>query len=68
LDERAKSGRPSRIDPVAIVLATPEPPPEKLGVTHWSSRLLAKHLGILGTTCSRQRPNAWSLDSTAITT
>ncbi|MEX2375034.1 MAG: hypothetical protein WD942_05530 [Dehalococcoidia bacterium] len=21
------------------------PPPEKLGVTHWSSRLLARHLG-----------------------
>ena len=34
------------IDPVAIVLATLEPPPENLGVTHWSSRLLAKHLGI----------------------
>jgi hypothetical protein len=31
---------------VAIVLATLEPPPERLGVTHWSSRLLAAELGI----------------------
>src|SRR4029450_2464090 len=45
LDDRPKSGRPPCIDPVAIVLATLEPPPESLGVTHWSSRLLAKQLG-----------------------
>ena len=29
-----------------MVLATLEPPPERLGVTHWSSRLLADQLGI----------------------
>jgi transposase len=29
-----------------VVLATLEAPPEKLGVTHWSSRLLAGQLGI----------------------
>ena len=29
-----------------IVAATLTPPPKKLGVTHWSSRLLAPHLGI----------------------
>src|SRR6266496_590794 len=46
LDDRPKSGRPRLIDPVDIVLATLEPPPPQLGVTHWSSRLLAKHLGI----------------------
>jgi transposase len=28
------------------VLATLEPPPRRLGVTHWSSRLLAEQLGI----------------------
>ena len=28
------------------MLATLEPPPERLGVTHWSSRLLAGELGI----------------------
>src|SRR5688500_17223011 len=44
LDGRAKWGRPARIDPAEIVLATLEPPPAELGVTHWSSRLLAKHL------------------------
>jgi hypothetical protein len=29
-----------------VVSATLEPPPERLGVTHWSSRLLAAQLGI----------------------
>ena len=52
LDDRPKSGRPRRIDPVSIVLATLAPPPEKLGVTHWSSRLLAKHLGVSDFTVS----------------
>ena len=33
--------RPPQVDEVAVVLATPEPPPERPGVTHWSSRLLA---------------------------
>ena len=28
------------------MLATLEPPPQRLGVTHWSSRLLAEQLGI----------------------
>ena len=52
LDDRAKSGRPPRIDPIRIVLATLEPPPEWLGVTHWSSRLMAKHLGVSDFTVS----------------
>src|SRR5215207_4812116 len=46
LDDRPKPGRPARVDEVAVVLATLEPPPEQLGVTHWSSRLLADQLGI----------------------
>jgi transposase len=41
-----KPGRPARVDEVGVVLATLEPPPETLGVTHWSSRLLADRLGI----------------------
>ena len=41
LQDRPKSGRPREIDPTRIVLATLDPPPEELGVTHWSSRLLA---------------------------
>jgi transposase len=46
LDDRPKPGRPRSTDDVAIVLATLEPPPERLGVTHWSSRLLARELGL----------------------
>jgi transposase len=46
LADRRKPGRPARVDEVAVVLATLEPPPAKLGVTHWSSRLLADQLGI----------------------
>ena len=46
LDDRPRSGRPKELDEVAIVLATLEEPPEHLGVTHWSSRLLAHELGI----------------------
>jgi transposase len=46
LQDRPKPGRPAQVDEVAVVLATLEPPPERLGVTHWSSRLLAGQLGI----------------------
>lgn len=52
LDDRPKSGRPPVIDAMQIVLATLEPPPERLGVTHWSSRLLAGHLGVSNYTVS----------------
>ena len=34
LEDLAKPGRPAQVDEVAVVLATLEPPPEKLGVTH----------------------------------
>ncbi len=34
------------IDDLAVVVATLEAPPASLGVTHWSARLLGKHLGI----------------------
>ncbi len=34
------------IDDLQVVVATLEAPPESLGVTHWSARLLGKHLGI----------------------
>src|SRR3954451_1332083 len=46
LDDRPKPGRPRVVDDIEIVLATLEPPPERLGVTHWSSRLLAAELGL----------------------
>ena len=47
LEDLPKPGRPGVVDEVAVVLATLEPPPERLGVTHWSSRLLAEQLGDL---------------------
>ena len=46
LEDRPRPGKPRTTDDVAIVLATLEPPPKRLGVTHWSSRLLAAELGI----------------------
>jgi transposase len=46
LQDRRKPGRPRRTDDAAIVLATLEPPPERLGVKRWSSRLLASELGM----------------------
>jgi len=46
LEDRPKPGRPATVDDVSVVLATLEPPPPRLGVTHWSSRLLGAELGI----------------------
>jgi transposase len=46
LEDRPKPGKPRTTDDVAVVLATLEPPPARLGVTHWSSRLLAAELGL----------------------
>ena len=46
LEDRPKPGKPRVTDDVAIVLATLEPPPARLGVTHWSSRLLAAELSL----------------------
>jgi transposase len=46
LEDRAKPGRPRTVDEAEVVAATLEPPPQRLGVTHWSTRLLAVELGI----------------------
>ena len=46
LADQPRSGRPRRVDRAAIISATLRPPPKKLGVTHWSSRLLAERLGV----------------------
>jgi len=51
-DER-RPGRPRRVDHRQIVAATLAPPPKKYGVTHWSSRLLARHLKIGDATVAR---------------
>ena len=53
LVDAARSGRPKTIDDAAIVVATLDAPGEHLGVTHWSSRLLAKELGIGDATVAR---------------
>ena len=49
LADEKRSGRPRTIDHAAIVTATLTPP-KSLGVTHWSSRLLAARLQVSATT------------------
>jgi hypothetical protein len=34
------------MDDAEIIAATLEPPPDRSGVTHWSTRLLAAELGL----------------------
>src|SRR5215210_3223142 len=53
LEDEPRSGRPKTIDDAQIIAATLEPPPASLGVTHWSSRLLGRHLGIGDATVAR---------------
>ncbi len=53
LDDAPRSGRPRTVDHDQIITATLTPPPKKLGVTHWSSRLLASRLGIDHATVAR---------------
>jgi len=45
LADEKRSGRKRSVDPRRIVTETLTPPPARLGVTHWSSRLLADRLG-----------------------
>src|SRR4051795_7200053 len=53
LDDEPRSGRPKTIDDAQIIAATLEAPPASLAVTHWSSRLLGRHLGIGDATVAR---------------
>ncbi len=53
LGDRPRSGRPAVHDEHTIIAATLEPPPAKLGVTHWSARLLADHLDLSFATVAR---------------
>jgi transposase len=49
LADEARSGRPPVIDEIDVVVATlanDGRPPQRLGITHWSARLLAAELGI----------------------
>jgi transposase len=53
LHDVARPGRPRTLDHRQIVAETLKPPPKKLGVTHWSSRLLAARLGVGNATVAR---------------
>src|SRR5919106_6738578 len=53
LADEPRSGRPRSIDHAAIITATLKPPPKRLAVTHWSTRLLARHLGISDATVAK---------------
>jgi transposase len=41
-----RPGRPALINDADVMVATLTKPPESLGVTHWSARLLARELGV----------------------
>ena len=53
LMDAPRAGRPKQVDDEQIIIATLAPPPKKYGVTHWSSRLLARHLKIGNATVAR---------------
>lgn len=53
LIDAPRAGRPKRVDDKRIITATLIPPPKKYGVTHWSSRLLARHLKLGNATVAR---------------
>ena len=53
LADRPRPGRVSPVDQAKIITATLTPPPKSLGVTHWSSRLLAPRLKLDHATVAR---------------
>src|SRR4029453_19330050 len=56
LADRPRAGRPQTVRRTRrgeILATTLSPPPEALGVTHWSSRLLGAELGISHSTVAR---------------
>jgi transposase len=53
LADEQRAGRPRTVDRARILAATLAPPPKRLGVTHWSSRLLAAHLKVDASTVLR---------------
>src|SRR5215208_7211395 len=63
LADRPRRGRPQtvrRTRRAEILATTLAPPPEHLGVTHWSSRLLATELGLSHSTVARVWPSMTS--------
>jgi hypothetical protein len=67
LEDERRSGRPRTVDQAKILAATLTPPPAGLGVTHWSSRLLADHLGVDASTVLRtwrhHRVQPWRVET-----
>src|ERR1700712_5580283 len=53
LIDEPRSGRPREVDRSKIIAVTLTPPPKKLGITHWSSRLLADHLKTSNSTVAK---------------
>jgi transposase len=56
LEDRPRSGRPAQIDAQKrseVVAKTLKPPPAKLGVTHWTSRLMEREVGLDHSTIAR---------------
>src|SRR5215204_2201701 len=53
LGDEQRSGRPRTVDRARILAATLTPPPARLDITHWSSRLLADHLNVDASTVLR---------------
>jgi hypothetical protein len=52
LADRPRRGRPT-VDEAEVVMRTLEGPPEELGVTRWSSRLLGAELGLSNVSVAR---------------
>jgi transposase len=46
LADEKRPGRPRTVDRAKVITKTLTPPPARLGVTHWSSRLLGDQLGL----------------------
>src|SRR3990172_1047511 len=53
LRDAPRPGRPKVVDETEILARTLQPPPKRLGVTHWSTRLLAAELGCGDATVAR---------------
>ena len=70
LADRPRSGRPREITPeqrFAIWFVSQHEPPAELGLTHWSSRELARHVGIDHATIARLWQQ-WGLQPWRLTT
>ncbi len=53
LQDAERSGRPKVIDDAQILAVTLESPPQRLGITHWSTRLLGAELKVSDSAVAR---------------